>query len=324
MPAIAFLGAEFWYGRRLAALIFAAVCAVPAHGTRVQPSEIDKAGAQIVELAKKQHCQRVLVADLLGPDQQINELGRQLSDELSLAIAKAGPGLQLLPRVGNTATQQDLDGNLEGNPDGKLDGHSEGSLDGHLAGQKDLLEGKTVAALAHSAKSDMVITGELTPTADNNIEIALRVWDVPPATHNDAELSAANHFAPIDLQVPMTPERAAVMTHSLAETPVGAFRLSAGMGRIARSPSPAACLDCPPPWNVTKDAKVKLLVTVNTEGRVTIVELTETSDEKIVKDVIAAVRKWRFQAARGTDGLPTTVQVPVVVNTRWTNPSLRR
>jgi TonB family protein len=312
VPAIASLGANLWYGRRLAAVIFAAVCAMPVLGTRVQPNEIDKAGAEIVELAKKQHCQRVLVADLLGPDQQINELGRQLADELSLAIAKAGPGLQLVPRVGNTATQQDLEGSLDGHPDG------------NLLGQKDLLEGKTVAALAHSAKSDMVITGELTRTADNNIKIALRVWAVPPAANSGAELSAANHFAPIDLKVPMTPERAAVMTHSLAETPVGAFRLSAGMGRIPRSPSGAACLDCPPPWNVTKDAKVKLLVTVNTEGRVTTVELTETSDEKIVKDVIAAVRKWRFQPARGTDGLPTTVQVPVVVNTRWTNPALRR
>ena len=59
---------------------------------------------------------------------------------------------------------------------------------------------------------------------------------------------------------------------------------------------------------------MRLTVTINADGRVLDAEVVQSSEPKINKSVVAAVRKWRFQAVRGADGARVGGEVPVVIN----------
>jgi TonB family protein len=85
--------------------------------------------------------------------------------------------------------------------------------------------------------------------------------------------------------------------------------------KLPQSAALPACLDCPPPLiPVNKDVQVKLTVTINADGRVLDAAVVQSSEPKINKKVVAAVRKWRFQAARGADGTRVGGDVPVTIN----------
>jgi TonB family protein len=85
-------------------------------------------------------------------------------------------------------------------------------------------------------------------------------------------------------------------------------------GKLPQNALPA-CLDCPPPYiQVSKDVQVKLTVTINADGRVLDAAVVQCSEPKINKKVVAAVRKWRFQAVRGADGTRVGGEVPVTIN----------
>lgn len=283
---------------------------------------VEQAAVHIAEVAKKHHCYKVLVTDLIGPAGATNELGRALADEISVAIGKANEELLMLPRRGGSATRQ-----------------TRLSKKGAEDAGAESIEADAVQTLARAATAEMVISGTLTanPATDSSsttsaaggsgaagavtagsgdVELSLRIWDTPPVAGKDVDYSHAEDLEDIALKIPMTAESEALMEKPLGAAPAGVFRLTAGLGRAQRIPSGAACLDCPPPWNVGEDATVKMLVTVNNLGRVTNVQLTETSNPKVVKTVVETVRRWRFQPAKGADGLPTETQVPVTVKTR--------
>jgi TonB family protein len=86
-------------------------------------------------------------------------------------------------------------------------------------------------------------------------------------------------------------------------------------GRSPQNGTLPACLDCPPPSIQTnKDVQVRLTVTINADGRVLDAAVVQSTEPKINKKVVAAVRKWRFQAVRGADGTRVGGEVPVVIN----------
>lgn len=93
--------------------------------------------------------------------------------------------------------------------------------------------------------------------------------------------------------------------------------VGAGGGGSPQSAALPACLDCPPPSiQTSKDVQVRLTVTINADGRVLGAEVVQSSEPKINKKVVEAVRKWRFQAVRGADGTRVGGEVPVIINLR--------
>ena len=85
-------------------------------------------------------------------------------------------------------------------------------------------------------------------------------------------------------------------------------------GKAAQNGALPACLNCPPPLiQVNRDVQVKLTVTINADGRVLDAAVVQSSEPKINKKVVAAVRKWRFQAVRGADGTRVGGEVPVTI-----------
>lgn len=290
MPSTIFVIRKAVGKRKIACLVLAAGLANLTHSARAQQHELDKAASHIAERIVKKGRRRVIVADFIGPREQINELGRQSSDEFALALAGVNHDLEILPRKGNAATWQK-----------------------HSYDSENILEGNTARSLAKVTGAEVVIVGDM-KRSSSRVDLTLRVWDIPPDSGRGPEIWEANKLDEMSVRISVTPDMEALLNRPLAPAPGADFRLTAGLGRSLQNPSLPACINCPPP-STTKEATVKLLVTINAEGHITNIEVTETSDQKAVKAVIEAVKEWRFRPARGPDGQPITVQVPVVINT---------
>jgi TonB family protein len=257
-----------------------------------QQGEVAKAAQQIADAVLKQGRKRVIVADFIGPEEQINELGRSLSDQLSLALANANHGLEILPRGGSLARYT------------KHSGDSESSS-----------EGAAASLLAQATGAEIVVAGDLATSSDA-IHVNLRVWEITAQGKKKWKIGQANNIAELKLQASLGPEDEQTLGRVLRSESSEVFLLAAGAGRPPPNPPVPACIDCPPPRALLKEATVKLFAMVDTNGRVIGTEVTEASDQKAVKPVLETVRKWRFQAAHGPDGHPMVVRVSVVVNMR--------
>jgi TonB family protein len=290
MPSTTFVIRKAVGNRKIACLVLAAGLANLTQSARAQQNELGKAASHIAERIVKKGRRSVIVADFFGPREQINELGRQFSDEFSLALANANHDLEILPRKGTAAKWQK-----------------------HFYDSENILEGNTARSLAMVTGAEVVIVGDM-KRSSSRIDLTLRVWDIPPDSGRGPEILEANKLDEMSVRISLTPDMEALLSRPLAPAPGADFRLTAGLGRSPQNPSLPACIDCPPP-STTKKATVKLVVTINAEGHITNIEVTETSDPKVVKTVIETVKRWRFRPAHGPDGRPITLQFPVVINT---------
>jgi len=266
-----------------AILVLAAVLVSIPASARAQQSEIDKAAAHIAERMGKASRKKVIVADFIAPKQNVNELGRQLADQLSFALANANHNLEILPRNG-------------------------------ISSRVAANAGEAIAAwmLAKVAGAETVIVGDMNRSSDT-VHLSLRVWDIPRYVGKGPQLSAGVLLKELSVRISITPEEEELLKHSFA-TAAEVQLLTAGFGRSA-SPSIPSCLDCPPPPRTTKRATVLLRVTVNADGRVGDVVLQKTSDPDVAQIAIETVRKWLFLPALGSDSRPISAQVPVEITT---------
>jgi len=292
MPVARFLVGRARCNKSLLFLVCAAGIAIFTHSVSGQEGEFDKAAVRIAERIVKKGGKRVLVADFIGPKGQVNELGRQLADELSVALADASHALEILPRRGDTASTG-----------------RNAFLD-----SDEIVEANTARSLAKTPGAEVVIAGEMNLSRES-VELDLRVWGIPSRGGGGPEFPGAIKLDGLSVKIALTPDREALLNHLVGPAPKGAFRLSAGLGRSSEGPSIPACIDCPAP-RTGRDARVRLLVTVGADGRVTDIEVEETSDQKAAKEVIQTVKKWRFQPAHGPDGTPVSARLPVLINTK--------
>jgi TonB family protein len=290
MPSTAFVIRKAVGKRKIACLVFAVGLANLAHSARAQQNELDKAASHIAERIIKKGRKSVIVADFIGPREQINELGRQFSDEFSLALGNANHDLEILPRKGKAATWQK-----------------------HFYDSEDILEGNTARVLAKVTGAEVVIVGDM-KRGSSRVDLTLRVWDIPPDSGKGPEIWEASKLDEMSVRISLTPDMEALLNRPLAPAPAADFRLTAGLGRAPHNPSVPACIDCPPP-STMKKATITLVVTIDAKGQVTNIEVAETSDQKVVKTVVETVKRWRFRPAHGPDDQPIRVQFPVVINT---------
>lgn len=278
--------------RRRAVAFFVASLAVWPGVISAQQSEFAKAAQQIADAVIKQGRKRVIVADFIGPEEQINELGRSLSDELALALTNADHGLEILPRGGTIARYV------------KHSGDSESSNESGAA-----------SLLAQASGAEIVIAGVIAP-GSNSVDLSLRVWEITAQGKKKWKIGHANNMAELKIQTSLEPKNERLLGRVLRSESSDVFLLAAGLGRPPPNPPVPACIDCPPPRSFYREATVKLFAMVDTDGRVIGTEVTEATDQKAVKPVLEIVRKWRFQPAHGPNGHPIVVRVSVVVNMR--------
>jgi TonB family protein len=294
MPSTLFLIGKLRCKTRVICLVLAVLFASSIQIARAQQNELDKAASQVAgEIAKKGR-KRVIVADFIGPKEQVNELGRQLADELSSALTNANKDIEVLPRLNNKA-----------------------SWETHFGESVNIPEGNTARMLAKLVGAEVVIAGDI-KRSSSRIDLNLRVWDIPPSNGKGVEIWESKELDELSVRTSVTREREALMDRLLAPAPAGEFRLTAGLGRSPRNQSVPRCIDCPSP-SIMKKATVKLVITISAEGRVTSTEVVEASDQKLVEKVVQTVKTWRFQPAHGPDGQPVAARVPVVINALGTN-----
>src|SRR5271169_4724611 len=168
MPSTTFRIRKAVGNRKIACLVLAAGLANLTHSARAQQNELDKAASHIAERIVKKGRRSVIVADFIGPREQTNELGRQFSDEFSLALVNANHDLEILPRKGNAATVANT-----------------------LLDSENILEGNTARSLAKVTGAEVVIVGDM-KRSSNKIDLTLRVWDIPPGSGRGPEILEAN------------------------------------------------------------------------------------------------------------------------------------
>jgi TonB family protein len=270
-------------------LVFATMLTNSAHDAYARQSEVDKAAARVAERIAKTGRSKVVVTDFTGPKDQINELGVQLADEFSSALASAEPRLQMVPRTGSS-----LKSNVQLRYSRMIDERARAQLFSKTSG------------------AEIVIVGDMNQHSDR-VDLSLRVYEIPPKPEKDSEVVDASILTEIDVQRPISPPEAKLLKQSLASAGNGFF-LTAGLGRSQHNTTSPQCVDCPPPRSI-KASTVLLMVTVTTEGRAVDVELLKTSDTRAVKAAMEAVKNWRFLPARGLNGQPIAVRTEIEVHT---------
>jgi TonB family protein len=280
--------------KNLICLVLAGVLASSIQVARAQQSELDNAASQLAAKIVEKGRKRVIVADFMGPKEQLNELGRQLADDLSSSLMSANKDIEVLPRLNDKADWET-----------------------HLGEAADIREGNTARVLAKLVGAEVVIAGDMKRNP-SRIDLNLRAWDIPPSSGKGIEIWESKKLDELRVSISLPAEREALLDRLLAPAPAGEVRLTAGLGRSPRNKSVPMCIDCPSP-SIAKKATVKLVITISAEGRVVNTEVVEGSDQKVVEKVVRTVRSWRFQPARGPDGQPIVARVPVVINAHGTN-----
>jgi TonB family protein len=271
------------------AFVFATILTNSARDVYARQSEVDKAAARVAERIAKTGRSKVVVADFIGPKDQINELGVQLADEFSSALASAEPRLQMVPRSGSS-----LKSNAQ------------------LRSSRMIDERARAQLFSRTSGAEIVIVGDMNHHSDR-VDLRLRVYEIPPKPAKDSEVVDASILTEMDVQRPISPPEAKLLKQSLASAGNGLF-LTAGLGRSQHDTTPPQCVECPPPRS-SKASTVLLMVTVTTEGRAIDVELLKTSDTRAVKAAMEAVKNWRFLPARGPNGQPVVARVEIEVHT---------
>jgi G:T/U-mismatch repair DNA glycosylase len=247
--------------------------------TFAQGNDLQTAASKIDKMITRMKRTKVIVTDFIGPKNAMTEYGQATADELSAELAKADANLNVLPRNGQSYTF------------------------GPSAFSQDFREGSAAWFLARSVGAEVVVTGDFQKRSDR-VDLNFRVWD-NPFGHNNMPGEKLGEFA---LRLSITPEQNILIGRTVPGDPQNGFRLTAGKKPSAYAASPA-CIDCAPPFGIGK-AEVNLLLSVDTQGRVTKVELISASDQKIAGKVVKAAAKWRFHPAHGRNGQPIASQIP--------------
>ena len=297
----------------------------PAQSPNLSSPDLDALAQEIAKALREAHAKKFLITDFSGPKKDVTVLGVTLSDELSAALRFTAPDLTTLPRDGLVMSLRPAP--LE-----------PPSPDPH----RFILE-----ALARRVGANGLVTGFF-KTEKSLIHLTIEVWTVRVlslTSPNDAQKSAQIYHTSINLRrIPLWNDFAR-MTLPLPER--NSLRVSAGLGRTPpptvslsdasdaaqNLPSSAAtpgrngigypqCQSCPPPsyTALAREKKVEgtvlLQIVITPEGRATDIRIVKRLGFGLDEMAIAAVQNWRFEPARGPDGKPVAVIVPVEVNFR--------
>lgn len=259
----------------------------------------------------------VLIPLAKAQEPKLDDLAKHLGKEIAKAKFKSIV----------VADFTDLDGNVS--PAGKflserlldywLSHHEKFSilerskLDAVLAEQKltfkSLDNSDTLQKVADTVGFDAIVIGTVTPISGGcSLDVAVRrVRDSKPQS------AASKFFSDLDLprfargQPPDEPEHV---------SPV-----RAGVNGVGQP----ACMYCPNPDYTDElrrqkvEGSVFLSIVVAQDGRVTGAKVLRAANEEFARKALEAVRTWKLKPAKGPDGKPVAVIVPVEIVFRMLN-----
>lgn len=251
----------------LVGILFPVAHAQPAQEQGLSPS-IGKALA-------KAKVGSVAVFDFMGPGQRLNQLGRDLADELSRALANSGGKFQVIDRSAVNAV-------IEAN---------------RVA--PDVIRDPEIAWwLARQLNAEALIVGKLSPAAGNRLEIAVAA----------AKTKSGNEITNLSVIVPFAGEMMTRLSKSLCEDHMKDMP-------DPHSPKEflPKCIYCPRPefsaaalaqkW----EGSVSLIAQITEDGFAKDIEFVQGQQYGLTQKAIEAVQKWKFQPSHGPDRKPQAV-----------------
>jgi TonB family protein len=226
---------------------------------------------------------RVVVFDLIGPGDRLNQLDQDISDGLSQELKKSAEKFTVIDR----STLRE-------------------------ATQKNLLTPEIVQLpemtwwLARELRVDAFVIGKLS-ISGNQLEINVGL----------VKVRDGKQFDGFTLAVSLTEDMQKRLQISLSEDyPARVAEVGANVSSLP------ACLYCPRPdySDAARDHKfqgtVDLLVLIDEDGLPKKIVVTHPLEYRLTEKAIEAVQKWKFNPAKDPDGRPVAVWTPIEVTFR--------
>jgi TonB family protein len=262
-------------------VVFLLACASIPHARAQQP-QIDALAANVAKELNKKHEKTVIVFDFAGPDKKFTALGQKITDDFSEALKKSSPVFSV---AGRSQIAQALEENHL-SPQALRDREIE------LWFAKKLGQGLMVLRTIERDGESLHIAVDSYAVKDGK---ALREFRVP---------------------VPLTEQM-----KSLIDTPPDAGRDQSGNPPASGTNgySVPKCINCPyarfSPQAIKNHAQgtVILVVIVDTDGQAHNIRVVKGLADGLTESAIETVRSWKFEPAKGPDGVPAAVTQTIEV-----------
>jgi len=248
-----------------------------APAARGQQTPMEMAAAQLSGPITQSKQRKVAVFDFSGPGDRMTQLGRQLADELSDALAKSSLKVKDRSRVEEESAQVFYVPQIVADPESLL-------------------------AFAQDLRVQAFVSGKISRGQGNVLNVALTAFRVD----DRKSIVGATGFFPLD------EEMAKLLATDLSDNSEKDFSKYPD----AKTPgySPPRCIYCPrldyPPEAAVKRVQgtVKLAVIIGEDGRIRNVRVLNGLPAGLTAEAIKAAREWKLKPAKGPDGKPIAVR----------------
>ncbi|HUA01589.1 MAG TPA: energy transducer TonB [Candidatus Aquilonibacter sp.] len=215
----------------------------------------------------------------------MTQLGNQLADDLSVALAKAAPQLKVMDR---SRIEDDARKNLYA--------------------PQIVVDPESLLVFARDLDAETLIVGKISEEPNKQLSVDLKAYRVDNAKGIHGVTVS---FAPDDEMARMV---AANLPGSVSLADLSKYPQSSASGY-----SPPRCVYCPHA-DYSREAKegriegtVELAAVVNKDGRIENVVVLKTLPAGLTAEAIKAVERWKLQPATGPDGEPADVRQVIEV-----------
>lgn len=266
-------------GSFIRSLIVAILALAPNSLARAQQPDFNAVAAQAAHAVEKFKSDSVVVLDFVGPDTYVSELGRDLADQFSASLARAGGKFAVIDRA---KMRQALESNR---------------LAPEIATDQEI-----DAWLAQSVGAESAVFGRLSLDG-TSLQLAIDCLRV-----RDGIVSGSFRAA-----YPLTDEWKALLANNVDP--------DFGVTAAGKSKMPS-CKTCPAP-QYTKaaiDARyngtVVISVVIGKDGQARDFRVTKGLLYGLTVAAVQTVQNWTFDPAKGPDGEPGDMRVPIEITFR--------
>lgn len=277
--------------RTIASLIIYVVVCLGALATapaiRAQQSPMEAAAAQLSGPIVHSRQRKIAIFDFTGPGDKMTELGKQLADDLSVALAKSAAKLHVEDR---SRVEEEI----------KQDFYA----------PQIVLDPESLLVVAQDLRVQALVVGEISLGQDKRLSVSLKAYR--------ADDGRGIHG--IAVSFPLNEEMAKLLSIDLSDD--GQPDSSKYPEAKTTGYSFPRCLVCPradySPEAIRErlEGTVELMAIVGADGRISNVRVVKALPAGLTAEAIKAVRRWQLQPATGPDGKPAAVRQIIMVQFR--------
>lgn len=252
---------------------------VTAPGACAQQTPMEAAAAQLSGPIVHSKQRKIAIYDFSGPDSRMTQLGKQLADDLSVALAKsANLKVEDRSRVEEQTKQVFYAPHVVADPE-------------------------SLRVLAYDLGADAFVVGTISLRQDKWLSVELKAYRV----------SNGEGIHGLIVSFPPGEQTAELLATDLSDNSEKDFSKYPD----AKTPgySPPRCIYCPRAdlspetrFGRRMQGTVELIAIIGEDGRIKNVRVVKGLPEGLTLEAIKAARQWRLHPATGPDGKPVAVQ----------------